>query len=85
MKTELTQKEINLLKEINACTHDFVNSGYSDFTNDDVKTKSRAGILSSLIKKGLVYDSYNNVQTEVKINGTDLAMYVITQKGVKSL
>tara|TARA_R110001583_G_scaffold91831_1_gene233900 strand:+ start:224 stop:475 length:252 start_codon:yes stop_codon:yes gene_type:complete len=80
----LTKKENNLLTEINACTHDYINSGYSDFTNEDVMTKSRAGVLSSLIQKGLVYDSYKNVQTEVK-GFTDLAMYVITEKGVKSL
>ena len=54
-------------------------------TNEDVKTKSRAGIISSLIKKELVYDSYKNVQTQNKINGSDLTMYVITEKGVKSL
>tara|TARA_R110001606_G_scaffold42795_1_gene113941 strand:+ start:149 stop:490 length:342 start_codon:yes stop_codon:yes gene_type:complete len=50
-KIKLTKKEFNLLIEIRDCQNEM---GNSEFLSCDVKTKSRAGILSSLIKKEMV-------------------------------
>tara|TARA_R110000803_G_scaffold205707_1_gene272569 strand:+ start:41 stop:325 length:285 start_codon:yes stop_codon:yes gene_type:complete len=82
---EITKKEETLLLTISNCSYRD-EQGYSEFCNDDVKTKSRAGILSSLIKKGLVFDSYmNNDGSKSIINGSELSMYVITENGIDSL
>lgn len=51
----LTKKETELLKTI----FEYQNErGHSDFDQTEVKTRSCAGVLSSLVKKGLVYNSY---------------------------
>ena len=88
MKTtelNLTRKEETLLLTISDCSYRDEH-GYSEFCNDDVKTKSRAGVLSSLIKKGLVFDSYmNNDGSKAIVNGSELSMYVITDNGIDSL
>lgn len=55
----LTEKELlilNKVKEFN--TED----GYSEFTSDYVKTKSIAGVVSSLYQKGLIYDCYEDCE-----------------------
>jgi hypothetical protein len=56
-KMELTTKELELLNEIKDSQHE---EGHSEFTNEDVLDKKRAGVLSNLVQKGLVYDSYEN-------------------------
>ena len=82
---ELTTKEETLLMTISDCSYRN-EQGYSEFLNDDVKTKSKAGVLSSLIKKEFVYDSYrNNDGSKAIINGSELSMYVITNKGIDIL
>jgi len=54
----LTFKETETLNEIKACNYE---DGYSEFTSDDVKTKSVAGVISSLLQKGLIYDCYEGL------------------------
>ncbi len=74
MKTiKLTVKELELLNEIK---FDQNEEGHSDFTNEDVITKSRAGVLANLIKKDLIYNSYENFTDEDGIK-----MWCLTYKG----
>ena len=48
MKTiKLTVKELELLNEIKLDQNE---EGHSDFTNEDVTTKSRGGVLANLLK-----------------------------------
>tara|TARA_R110000824_G_scaffold79316_2_gene199889 strand:- start:715 stop:987 length:273 start_codon:yes stop_codon:yes gene_type:complete len=53
----VTAKELRVLQLIKTEQNE---RGHSDFLSYDAKTKSVAGIVSSLEKKGLVYNSYNN-------------------------
>jgi hypothetical protein len=70
---EITTKELELLKEIKLEQNE---PGHSDFTQENVKTRSRAGILGSLVQKGLVYNSYDNLDDE------DINLWCITYEGV---
>jgi len=54
----LTKKEFSVLNEIKECNYE---DGYSEFTSDDVKTKSIAGVVSSLLQKELIYDCYEGL------------------------
>ena len=53
----LTSKELGLLKEIKGYQNE---QGHSDFLSTDAVSKKNAGIISSLEKKGMVYNSYSN-------------------------
>ena len=68
---ELTNQELELLNEIKDSQHE---EGHSEFTNEDVLNKKRAGVLSNLVQKGLVYDSYDGYD-----NGT---MWVLERSAV---
>lgn len=57
MKNILTNKEIKVLEMIK---FDQNEPGHSDFLSYDAKTKSVAGVVSSLEKKGMIYNSYDN-------------------------
>lgn len=57
MKNILTNKEIKVLEEIKLDQNE---PGHSDFLSYDAKTKSVAGVVSSLEKKGMIYNSYDN-------------------------
>ena len=70
---EITAKELELLKEIKLEQNE---PGHSDFTQENVKTRSRAGILGSLVQKGFVYNSYDNLDDE------DINLWCITYEGV---
>ena len=74
----LTKKELKLLNEVNKYW-DIDEPGFSEFTNRNVKTKSRAGVLSSLAKKGLVYDSYEDYDDD------NTSMWCMTDDGVNEL
>ncbi len=69
----LTEKETKLLVIIRDSQNEY---GHSDFLNDDCQTKSRAGIVSSLLKKGLIFDSYENIDPTTQ-------MYVLKLKAVE--
>jgi hypothetical protein len=69
-KTNLTQNEIEILTSVaNAQIED----GFSEYTSVD--NDSEKGILGSLVKKGLVYNSYSFEETY---------MYCLTEEGIKS-
>lgn len=70
---KITAKELKLLKEIRLEQNE---PGHSDFTQENVGTRSRAGILGSLVQKGFVYNSYDNLEDE------DANLWCITYKGV---
>ncbi len=57
MKNILTNKEIKVLEMIKLDQNE---PGHSDFLSYDAKTKSVAGVVSSLEKKGMIYNSYDN-------------------------
>ena len=69
---KITSKELELLKEIKFEQNE---PGHSDFTQENVKTRSRAGILGSLVQKGLVYNSYDGYEDE------DLNLWCLTHEG----
>ena len=69
-KTNLTQKEIEILTSVaNAQIED----GFSEYTSVD--SDSEKGTLGSLVKKGLVYNCYSFEETY---------MYCLTEEGIKS-
>jgi len=57
MKNILTNKEIKVLEMIKLDQNE---PGHSDFLSYDAKTKSVAGVVSSLEKKEMIYNSYDN-------------------------
>ena len=59
----MTHNELNVLKEVNECWCP-EEGGISEFTSEDVKSKSVAGTISSLLKKELIYDSYEDYEDE---------------------
>ena len=63
MKT-LTEKELELLNKIKEYQNE---PGHSDFTSETGMTKSETGVLGSLVKKGMVYDSYENLPEKVQM------------------
>lgn len=54
---QLTIKELSVLKLIKEEQNE---RGHSDFLSYDAKTKSVGGVVSSLEKKGMLYNSYDN-------------------------
>jgi hypothetical protein len=56
MTKKITKNENKLLQEIIESEIDGIGSGYSEFDGIGITNKQK-GILSSLIKKGLIYDS----------------------------
>lgn len=72
----LTQLEKELLKEIQSAEVDGINMGYSEFDGTGI-TKEQTGVLSSLIQKGVVYDS----MASCKGDHDYMPMYCTTAKG----
>jgi len=70
---KITAKELELLKEIKFYQNEL---GHSEFTQENVKTRSRAGILGSLVQKGFVYNSYEDYDDE------DVNLWCLTYEGV---
>ena len=68
---KITKLESKLLHEIMSSESDGLGMGYSSFDGLDI-TNEEKGVLSSLIKKGLVYDSTCG---EEIIYGEDYRMY----------
>jgi len=64
MKITLTEKERIVLMFIKGEQNEL---GHSEFTSDYIKTKSVAGVVSSLEKKGMIYDSYANYEDNLKM------------------
>ena len=62
--TNLTTKELEVLQTVKKYQND---NGHSDFISTDAKTKSVAGVISSLEKKGMVYDAYANDNVKYKM------------------
>jgi hypothetical protein len=73
IELKITAKELELLKEIKLEQNE---PGHSDFTQENVETRSRAGILGSLVQKGFVYNSYANLEDE------DANLWCLTYEGV---
>jgi len=57
MKIKITQLENTLLNEIMECENDGVGMGYSEYDGQGISNQEK-GVLSSLIQKGIVYDSW---------------------------
>ena len=81
----MTTKEINLLNEIkNYTSEDEPN--YSGFLSTNALSRSNAGIISSLEKKGFIYNSYEGMTKEDFIEMTGIKtkpfkMWCVTPKG----
>ena len=56
---KLTELEYELLQEIQEHEVDGINMGYSEYDGKGISNQEK-GVLSSLIQKGLVYDSYEH-------------------------
>ena len=83
----MTTKELNLLNEIKSCTSQ-EEMNYSEFLSTDAFSRSNAGVISSLEKKGLIYNSYEGL---TKSDFTDMfgestkpfKMWCVTPEGWK--
>ena len=73
-KIQVTQLEYDLLHRIMNCENDGVGMGYSEFDGKGISNVEK-GVLSSLIKKELVYDSWEDYIEEEDYN----PMYCTTQ------
>ena len=71
MKNQLTSKEVSLLSEIASCQ---TADNHSEFTY--VNSNSEKGVLSSLIKKELVFNTHDDLEE-------DFFMYCLTEKGIQ--
>lgn len=77
----MTIKEHKVLTDIKNAQNE---QGHSDYLSTDAKTKSIGGIISSLQKKGLIYDSYNQTDEEWKsMNCKPFKMWCLTDDGAK--
>ena len=76
----LTKKELTVLELIKEEQNE---KGHSDFLSHDAKSKSVAGVVSSLEKKGMVYNSYSDMTKEDFANeGTKpFKMWCLTDEG----
>jgi hypothetical protein len=81
MKT-VTAKELRVLQLIKEEQNE---RGHSDFLSYDAKTKSVAGVVSSLEKKGLVYNSYDNWTKEdfKNVDEKPFKMWCMTEDAAK--
>lgn len=61
LQLTLTQKELDLLKEIKEYQNE---QGHSDFLSTDARSRKNAGIISSLEKKGMIFNSYESYTKE---------------------
>ena len=82
---KLTKKESDLLRVIFSEQNE---EGHSSFDQDSVKTHSCAGVLSSLIKKGMVYNSYEGYTDYDERTGKEIPcktnLWCITDEGVEA-
>ena len=82
---KLTKKETELLKVIFEYQNE---EGHSDFDQTEVKTRSCAGVLSSLKKKGMVYNSYEGYTDFCERTGKEVPtkthLWCFTHKGVEA-
>jgi hypothetical protein len=74
---KLTVKELEVLNLIKECQNE---PGHSEFLSEDVETKSIAGVVSSLQKKGMIYNAYDNWsrQDMYDMNGKLFQMWCLT-------
>lgn len=59
LKSTLTEKEFTMLETIVSCYHMLDNICY-----DDKLSPSEKGVVGSLVKKGLIYDSFEDMHHE---------------------
>ena len=79
---KVTVKELRVLQLIK---EDQNERGHSDFLSYDTKSKSNAGVISSLEKKNLVYNSYNDWTREdfKNIEEKPFKMWCLTEDAVE--
>ena len=75
----VTMKELRVLKIIKDEQNE---PGHSDFLSTDAKSKSVGGIVSSLEKKDLIYDSYN-CMSDSDFDGKRFKMWCMTDKATE--
>jgi hypothetical protein len=81
MKTTLTQLEYDLLTEIISCEDEDCNICF-----DRQLSPSEKGVMSSLVKKDLVYDAFENEGSVARIGeGYDKHNYFPTEKAYKAV
>ena len=78
MKT-VTQKELRVLQLIKEEQNEM---GHSDFLSTDAQTKSVAGVVSSLEKNNLIYNSYANWDKEDFNGEKPFKMWCMTEEAV---
>jgi glutaredoxin-related protein len=75
MRITLTEKEKNVLMYVKG---EQAKPRHSCFTSKEIKTVELRDIVSSLVKKGMIYDSYAN-------NELRLQMWCLTDNGVQQV
>lgn len=81
----MTTKELKLLEEIKTYTSK-EEMNFSEFLSTDVLSKSNAGVVSSLEKKGLIFNAYEGFTKSdfIDLNGEGtkpFKMWCVTPKG----
>lgn len=89
MKIKITKLENKLLNDIMLGENDGVCVGYSEYDGLDISNQEK-GVLGSLLKKGLVYDSNENNINEfdyepmycTNLEGKKIEGFEITENGI---
>lgn len=76
----VTAKELRVLQLIKGEQNEM---GHSDFLSTDAQTKSVAGVVSSLEKKNLIYNSYANYDKEDFNGDKPFKMWCLTYEGAE--
>ncbi len=78
---KITKKELTVLQLIKEKQNE---QGHSDFLSSDAKSKSVGGVVASLERKGLVYNSYAYFTKEdfENMDEKPFKMWCITEDGV---
>jgi len=81
---KLTKKELTVLELIKKEQNE---QGHSDFLSSDAKSKSVGGVVASLEKKGMVYNSYSDWTKEdfKDIGQKPFKMWCLTEKAINTV
>ena len=77
---KVTDKEFDLMIKIKNAQNE---PGHSNFVTDSASSKVNAGVLSSLKRKGLIYDCYEDVAKK-DFGGPRFKMWCFTNEAVKN-
>ena len=80
LKKIITQKEFDLLMVMKPHQNE---QGHADFYSWDVKSKSCGGVMTNLIKKGLIYNYFCDTREDAWDDRKPFYMFYFTEKAAE--